>query len=264
MQGKPDEGVAMSLLDQVRKLEQQVVDRLKELEPLTREYDQLRKVAERLGLKYSPGSPKAGDEAAPSTTARGVGKRAGAAKRAARRPAKARPAQSRGRARAAKPTAKARGGRSTTAPRATATAEATGASATVAPTGTPGRAATRGQRSGGRRAAVRPGQRHDDVLRLVGENPGITVREIGERLGVDATGLYRVAKRLIDEGRLRKDGPRLYPEDTATAPASAAEASAAGASQTPASRAVESPEATAPAASKPSTTAADIGTSGET
>ena len=46
----------MSLLDQVHKLEQQVVDRLKELEPLTREYEQLRKVAERLGVKYSPGS----------------------------------------------------------------------------------------------------------------------------------------------------------------------------------------------------------------
>ena len=48
----------MSLLDQVHKLEQQVVDRLKELEhrlkevePLTREYEQLRKVAERLGAE---------------------------------------------------------------------------------------------------------------------------------------------------------------------------------------------------------------------
>jgi Winged helix-turn-helix DNA-binding len=260
MQGKPDEGVAMSLLDQVRKLEQQVVDRLKELEPLTREYDQLRKVAERLGLKYSPGSPKAGDEAAPSKTARGGGKRAGAGKRAARRSAKAQPAQSR--SRAAKPKAKARGARSTTAPRATATAEATGARATPTPADTPTRAATSRQRSGGRRAAVRPGQRHDDVLRLVGENPGITVREIGERLGVDATGLYRVAKRLTDEGRLRKDGPRLYPEGTATAPSS--EASAGGASQTPASRAAETPQATAPAASKPSTTAAETGTSGQT
>jgi hypothetical protein len=252
----------MSLLDQVRKLEQQVVDRLKELEPLTREYEQLRKVAERLGLKYSPGSPKADDEATPSTTARAAGKRAGAGNRPARRPAKARPAQSR--SRVAKPKAKARGARSTTAPRATTTAEAAGASAKVAPAGTPPRAATSRQRSGGRRTAVRPGQRHDDVLRLVGENPGITVREIGDRLGIDATGLYRVAKRLSDEGHLRKDGPRLYPAGTATAPSPAPEASAGGASQTPASRAAETPEATAPAASKPSTTAAETGASGET
>jgi hypothetical protein len=261
MQGKPDEGVAMSLLDQVRKLEHQVVDRLRELEPLTREYDQLRKVAERLGLKYSPGSPTTGEEAAPSPTGRGAGQRAGAGKRAARRPAKARPAPSRSRARAAKPKAKARAGRSTTAPRAAATTETAGASAPVAQTGTPPRAATTQQRSSGRRAAVRPGQRHEDVLRLVGENPGITVREIGERLGVDATGLYRVAKRLTDEGRLRKDGPRLYPEGAATAPASA---SAGGAAPTPASQATETPQATAPAASKPSTTAAETGTSGKT
>jgi hypothetical protein len=134
----------------------------------------------------------------------------------------------------------------------------------VAPAGTPARADTSRQRSGGRRAAVRPGQRHEDVLRLVGENPGITVREIGERLGVDATGLYRVAKRLSDEGRLRKDGPRLYPEGTATAPSSAPEASAAGAAPTPASRAAETPEAIAPAASKPSPTAGETGTSGKT
>jgi hypothetical protein len=48
----------MSLVDQVRKLEHEVVERLRELEPLTREYDQLRKVAHRLGLKYTPGSAK--------------------------------------------------------------------------------------------------------------------------------------------------------------------------------------------------------------
>src|SRR4051795_4506024 len=47
-------GVAMSLPNQVRKLEHEVVDRLKALEPLIFEYDQLRKVAERLGVKYTP------------------------------------------------------------------------------------------------------------------------------------------------------------------------------------------------------------------
>ena len=61
----------MSVLDQVHKLEQQVVDRLKELEPLTREYEQLRKVAERLGLKYSPGSAE-DDGAATAKPAKSV------------------------------------------------------------------------------------------------------------------------------------------------------------------------------------------------
>src|SRR3954454_22742542 len=63
-------GDAMSLLDQVRKLEQQVVDRLKELEPLTREYEQLRKLAERLGMKYSPKPAETDADADPSSAAR--------------------------------------------------------------------------------------------------------------------------------------------------------------------------------------------------
>src|SRR5687768_5955205 len=100
----------MSLVDQVRKLEQQVLDRLKELEPLTHEYDQLRKVAQRLGLKYAPGSTKAGDEATPAKSARRAGKRAAAAKRAPRTPTKARAAQARGVG--TKPKAKPRGTRS--------------------------------------------------------------------------------------------------------------------------------------------------------
>ena len=101
----------MSLVDQVRKLEQQVVDRLKELEPLTREYDQLRKVAERLGLKYTPGSAKSDDgrrrrHAAPHRQA------SGRRQAAARKPAKAQAVQN-ARPRAAKPSAKPRGTRST-------------------------------------------------------------------------------------------------------------------------------------------------------
>src|SRR5690349_19171369 len=37
-----DEGDAMTVLDQVRELEREVIDRLKELEPLIREYEELR------------------------------------------------------------------------------------------------------------------------------------------------------------------------------------------------------------------------------
>jgi hypothetical protein len=245
----------MSLLDQVRKLEQQVMDRLKELEPLTREYEQLRKVAERLGLKYSPGSAEAGEEAARSATARRAGKRSGASKPAARKPAKPRAARTPGGARAAKPAAKSRGTRSTTARPAAVTAEATGTSGTAAPARTPKRAATSGQRTGGRRAAARPGQRHDDVMRLVGENPGITVRDIGERLGVDSTGLYRVVKRLTDEGRVRKDGPRLHPVEPATASAPKPEAMDGSAKQTPPSTRSETHEATPSSEPEPSNTA---------
>jgi transposase-like protein len=49
------------------------------------------------------------------------------------------------------------------------------------------------------------------MLALVREHPGITVAEIAQRLGIDATGLYRVVHRLTEAGEVRKDGRRLYP-----------------------------------------------------
>ena len=183
----------MSLVDEVRNLPQRVIDRLKELEPLTREYEQLRKFAERLGLKYSPSSADVQAEAEPTTTARDGVTRARAKERSGRMPATtARAARSASGTRAAKTAAKPRAARSTRAQRADGSAPATGASATVAPARRRKAAGSGGRRGGRRVTATRPGQRHDDVLRLVAENPGITVRELGERLGVDATGLYRV------------------------------------------------------------------------
>jgi hypothetical protein len=255
MQATGREDVAMSLVDQVRKLEQQVVDRLKELEPLTREYEQLRKVAERLGLGYGPGSPETDGEAKPSTATGRGGTRARAQAAGTRAKRQAAPS----RAGATKPAAKPRSTRSTTRRRAGA-AEATGASTTAASARGPKRTGAGGQPPRGRRRAAATGQRQDDVLRLVGENPGITVREIGERLGVEATGLYRVVKRLTDEGRLRKDGRRLHPVDSATASSREPEAAGGSGSQGPAGAAAETPEATVSAESQ-SSTAADAASS---
>ena len=47
----------MSVLDQVRALEQQVLQRLRELRPLVDEYRDLEQVAERLGLKRDDEQP---------------------------------------------------------------------------------------------------------------------------------------------------------------------------------------------------------------
>jgi MarR family len=259
----------MSVLDQVRKLEQQVVDRLKELEPLTREYEQLRKVAERLGVKYSPGSAEGDGVAEPAKSAKGgvanpakspdrARPRAGAGKRAARTPAKKQSGRAGARGSAAKPAATSRGTRSTTGQRPASRGEATGAKGKAAPSRAGKRA---GQQTRGRRAApARPGQRDDELLRLVGDNPGITVREIGERLGVDATSLYRVANRLTEAGRVRKDGPRLYPVDS---PAVRSPAPAGvDASQPPANGSARTPGASAPAASGSPPTPADDSSSG--
>jgi Winged helix-turn-helix DNA-binding len=188
----------MSLLDQARELEGQLVERLNELEPLIAEYNQLRQLAERLGVSYTPPGESAG---AAALASRGTGK-----KSAGRRsPAKPRGVKRASTKRAAKRTSPTRPARTTSArsARKTTSAKATPPrSSTAKPTAR--------RRSARKAGGTRPGQRSEDVLRVIGEQPGISVREIGERLGVDATGLYRVTNKLTADGRLRKDGTKLY------------------------------------------------------
>jgi transposase-like protein len=164
----------VSVLDQLRDFERQVVGRLRELEPLVREYEQLRVAAERLGVSYQPRSDTGdGDRPGPRRRRRATRSSTGA-------PRAAGTSADRGR-RAAKPAA-----RSTKA-------------------GGTSRADVR------RRSVAAPGQRQQQMLALVREHPGITVAEIAQRLGVDATGLYRVVHRLTEAGEVQKDGRRLYP-----------------------------------------------------
>jgi ribosomal protein S25 len=255
----------MSLLDQVRKLEQEVVERLKELEPLKHEYEQLRKLAGRLGVNYSPRS--ADSDAKASTAARRGGSRASGRQQTGRSAAKSTAARSRAPARSAKTAAKPRGARSATRKTAAKSTQAGDTASSAKATTASARKRTGGGRtqSGARRApAARPGQRSDDVMRLVSENPGITVREIGERLGVDATGLYRVAKRLTDEGQVRKDGTRLYPAEPATVSAAASEAAAAGAARTTPGNGPQPPKATADAEPESPTATADTASTSDT
>lgn len=59
---------------------------------------------------------------------------------------------------------------------------------------------------------ARSGGRREQLLALVVDQPGITVAQAGKQFGInDATGLYRVARRLQDEGLVRKRGPGLHP-----------------------------------------------------
>lgn len=60
---------------------------------------------------------------------------------------------------------------------------------------------TRG--SSGSRAS---GGRSAEALRLVGEQPGITVAELAEKMGTNATYLYRVMPRLEKDGAVKKVG----------------------------------------------------------
>src|SRR4051812_47241015 len=109
----------MSVLDELSDLRQRAVARLKELEPLVAEYEQLQAVLARLGTEgLGDGTP------------------------------------------AAKP---ARGSRSAAAPR-------------------PARKAASRRSGSRRRDAASPGSREADVVRLVGERPGISVPEIAREL----------------------------------------------------------------------------------
>jgi transposase-like protein len=74
------------------------------------------------------------------------------------------------------------------------------------------------------------------VLRTVAEHPGSTVAEIGQRLGVAPSGLYRPVRRLIETGRLRKEGRQLHPVDSAQ-PAAPAPANTDTDTQPPATEA---------------------------
>jgi hypothetical protein len=76
--------------------------------------------------------------------------------------------------------------------------------------------ATPAQRNGGTRPArgrrpTQPGKREEQLLALIRKQPGITVREAGEALNVDPTGLYRIVGRLEQRGEVRKSGRSLEP-----------------------------------------------------
>ncbi|HEX2105991.1 MAG TPA: MarR family transcriptional regulator [Solirubrobacteraceae bacterium] len=58
---------------------------------------------------------------------------------------------------------------------------------------------------------TRNGGRRDQLLAVVKEQPGITVREVGTKLGVDPTSLYRIVHQLEKDGALRKNGRELMP-----------------------------------------------------
>jgi len=53
--------------------------------------------------------------------------------------------------------------------------------------------------------------RPDRVAALVADRPGITVAQVGKELEVDPTSLYRVVRKLEEDGRLVKKGRTLQP-----------------------------------------------------
>ena len=74
----------------------------------------------------------------------------------------------------------------------------------------PSKQASRPASSGAPKA--RTGGRRDQLLVLVVDQPGITLTQAATQFGLkDATGLYAVARRLQNDGLVRKSGVELHP-----------------------------------------------------
>jgi sugar-specific transcriptional regulator TrmB len=76
---------------------------------------------------------------------------------------------------------------------------------------------SRGAGSGtGRRGRPKgSGTRGAEALALVKGNPGITIPEIAEKMGIKQNYLYRVLPGLAEDGLVKKDGRGWHPKETA-------------------------------------------------
>jgi hypothetical protein len=160
-----------TVIEDLKRLEERILARIKELEANDAELEQLRDVAQRLGILG--GSDNDAGRATPRA--------ATATTRTRRRPAPARGRTS-GTSNGARTRTRARPGGAR--------------SATALPDAVP---------------AGRQSTRRERVLEVVGVKPGISVREIVAQLGVNRTSLYPVVRQLVSDGLLYKDGPGLWP-----------------------------------------------------
>jgi hypothetical protein len=73
-----------------------------------------------------------------------------------------------------------------------------------------------------RRRRAKPGQRREQFLAAVKEQPGITVAKAAKKLGISPpNALYALAKRLVKEGEITKAGAGYALKKAAAAPAAA-------------------------------------------
>ncbi|MFL5844476.1 MAG: winged helix-turn-helix transcriptional regulator [Solirubrobacteraceae bacterium] len=172
----------MSLIDEVRNVEERVIARLRELGPAVAEYQQLLEVAERLGIadRVEP-LPAFDGSAAPASPA----------------PAPSGPA-----------TAKTRGRKATAR-------KSTGRKTAARPSAAKRKRADAPSAAGRRAADAETAQADDQlpgrIVAAVAAEPGITVADLSGKLDVAANLLYRPVRRLTDDGALTKRGRGLHP-----------------------------------------------------
>jgi hypothetical protein len=68
-----------------------------------------------------------------------------------------------------------------------------------------------GRRPGRPRGRSRGGTRANQALELVRSQPGITIPQIAEKMGIEPNYLYRVMPRLATDGQVKRDGQGWLP-----------------------------------------------------
>jgi len=86
--------------------------------------------------------------------------------------------------------------------------------------GRPPGSATSTRRNGTRRAGRPRGRRGrntraSQALELVGSQPGITIPQIAEALKIEPNYLYRVMPKLVEDGKIKRDGQGWHPAPSA-------------------------------------------------
>jgi uncharacterized membrane protein len=161
----------------IDRFEQELLARLRELRPLALEYHQLEQVARRLGLALDDERTTPSRKRKPSRTTTSTQRVTATAGQAG-------------------PTRKA-----------SAATALTSATSTRQRRGRASSSSTEKRRAG----SYRQSRRQQDVLRLINDHPGITVKEIATELDVDATNLYRHVRKLQQDGLITKHGTALQP-----------------------------------------------------
>ena len=59
------------------------------------------------------------------------------------------------------------------------------------------------------------GTRSNEALEIVRGNPGVTIPEMAQKMGIQQNYLYRVLPGLEQDGLVRKDGRGWFPKDAA-------------------------------------------------
>ena len=73
-----------------------------------------------------------------------------------------------------------------------------------------------GTRRAGRLRGRRGGNtRANQALELVGSQPGITIPQIAEALKIEPNYLYRVMPKLVEDGKIKRDGQGWHPAPSA-------------------------------------------------